>query len=76
MLPQLEWRFGNEAGMGVEKAIVLQEVMGHLASKGADVIIAACTETPLLLPFVTQEVPVVDSTLALAKEVVSFALSR
>jgi aspartate racemase len=51
-----------------------QRQVHSLEQQGAEVIIAACTEIPLLLPFVKTTVPMIDPTLLLAKNMVSFAL--
>ncbi|NWO05976.1 MAG: amino acid racemase [Alteromonadaceae bacterium] len=51
---------------------------GHLVRKyqaqGADGVILGCTELPLILPDACPEVPVLDSTLALADAAVSAAI--
>ena len=56
------------------------EGMGMLAellvSAGAEAIVAACTEIPLVLPAANVSVPVISSTEVLAAETVALALGR
>jgi aspartate racemase len=47
-----------------------------LASRGADVILLACTELPLAAEGARCPVPVLDASLALAHAVVAFANAR
>ncbi len=68
--------YSVKAGTGREKVYDLQMCIDSLKEKGCELIIAGCTEIPILLPFVELPVPVVDSTLSLAKEVVSFAFKK
>jgi len=48
----------------------------QLVEAGADVLIAGCTEIPLLLPHLNQSVAFVDPTLALAEKIVQFAQTQ
>lgn len=48
----------------------------QLIDAGADVLIAGCTEIPLLLPHLNQSVAFVDPTLALAEKIVQFAQAQ
>lgn len=63
-----------------DKGREVAEAMGALAellaSAGAEVIIAACTEIPLVLPAVNVSVPVISSTDALARATVDLAQGR
>ena len=43
---------------------------------GADVLIAGCTEIPILVPHIKSKIPVVDATLELALAAVKFALTK
>jgi aspartate racemase len=45
----------------------------HLAARGAEAVIAGCTEIPLLLSDGDLSVPVIDATLALVEQAVAFA---
>ncbi len=65
--------YGVKAGRLQEKVDNFQKCLNAMAQMGAEVIIAGCTEIPLLIPFVEVPVPVVDPTLALAKNAVRFA---
>lgn len=51
---------------GVEVAAAMSSIAAGLVSQGADVIIAACTEVPLVLQATAVTVPFIDSTAALA----------
>lgn len=63
-----------------DKGRDVAEAMGTLAellaSAGAEVIIAACTEIPLVLPAGNVSVPVISSTDALARAAVELAQGR
>lgn len=48
----------------------------QLVEAGADIMIAGCTEIPLLLPHLSQPAVFVDPTLALAENIVQFAQAR
>jgi aspartate racemase len=51
-----------------------EELLQWYEDQGADVLIMACTELPLVLDYMMPTIPVVDSTEALAKSVVRYAL--
>jgi aspartate racemase len=50
--------------------IGMKEIGNDLRKRGAEVIIAGCTEIPLALEADSLEIPVVSSTEALARETV------
>lgn len=52
----------------------LQEIATALTSRGATVLIAACTELPLVLKESMFDVPFISSTQELAKRTVAYAL--
>lgn len=66
--------YSVKAGKIREKANVLKECIDELKDR-VQVIIAACTEIPILLPYIESDIPIIDATLSLAKSVVKFALS-
>jgi len=70
----MELIYAVKAGAGEQATAALAQCIDHLLQEGAEVVVAACTEIPLLLPRLKPSLPVVDSTLALAREVVRFAL--
>ncbi len=53
----------------------LQRCIDEIEDLGADVIIAGCTELPLLISSITSRVPIIDPTQCLAENVVKFSLS-
>ena len=54
----------------------IREAAGHLIQRGAEVVVAGCTEVPLLLQDGDLSVPVVDATLVLAEAAVRAALAE
>ena len=67
---------GVKQGKTMEYVSLYQSVLDRLATSGADALIAACTELPLLQAHVTSKTPVVDATFELAKACVEFGLER
>jgi aspartate racemase len=63
-----------KAGQLTEKLYLFNSCLRQLQDAGAEVMIAGCTEIPLLLPYIDSQIPFVDPTQALAEEVVAFAL--
>ncbi len=61
----------GDTGPGVRRLVA--KAGEYLAGKGAEVVIAGCTEIPLVLKDGDISVPVVDATQALAEAVVRFA---
>ncbi len=53
---------------------IFQDCITDLESQNVDLIIAGCTELPLLVPEITSTIPILDPTRILAKAVVKFAL--
>jgi len=66
--------YSVKAGRVKEKANLLQQCIDNLSNK-VDILIAACTEIPILIPYIKSSIPIIDATLSLAKSVVEFALS-
>ena len=58
--------------VGPEQRRALAALIARLATDGADVALAGCTEVPLLLPE-ARTLPVVDPTLVLARAIVAHA---
>jgi len=65
--------YSVKAGNLKENVEKLKECIEEFESS-VDVLIAACTEIPLLLPYIESKIPVFDATLSLAKTVIKFAL--
>jgi aspartate racemase len=61
----------GETGPGARDAAAA--IAAHLAEAGADIVIAACTEIPLVLDGANCPLPLVDSTQALAEAVLQAA---
>ena len=67
---------GVKQGKTMAFVPLYQSVLDRLAALGADAMIAACTELPLLQAHVKTHAPVVDATFELAKACVEFGLER
>lgn len=67
---------GVKAGKTAEYAPIFEQCVQEGASLGAEVMIAGCTEIPILLPYIESQVPFTDPTLELAKAAVKFALEK
>ncbi len=66
--------YSVKAGRVKEKVNLLQECIDNLSNE-VDILIVACTEIPILIPYIKSSIPIIDATLSLAKSVVEFALS-
>lgn len=60
-----------KAGKKTEAAKAIRQAAEMLIQQGAEVIIAGCTEIPLVLEDGMISIPVIDPTLVLAKEIVA-----
>ncbi|MEA1963823.1 MAG: amino acid racemase [Candidatus Aerophobetes bacterium] len=67
---------GIKAGIIQENTVLVKKVIEHLKGKEIDLIIVACTEIPLVLPYFKEDVPIIDATNCLAKEVVRFYFQK
>ena len=56
-----------------DPSVTLSSVANHLVDKGAEIIIAGCTEIPLVLENKDLEVPLVSSTEVLAIKTIEYA---
>jgi len=66
--------YSVKAGKIKEKVKLMQECIDKTSNK-ADILVAACTEIPILIPHIESKIPVIDATISLAKSVVEFVLS-
>ncbi|HHF98571.1 MAG TPA: amino acid racemase [Candidatus Aerophobetes bacterium] len=66
--------YSVKAGKIKEKVKLMQECIDKISNK-ADILVAACTEIPILIPHIESKIPVIDATISLAKSVVEFVLS-
>ena len=67
---------GVKAGKTEEYSRLFQQCIDEIADLGADLLIAGCTEIPLLMPYVKTKLPVIDATYELASAAVKFALDK
>lgn len=67
---------GVKAGKVEEYVPLFQNCVDKVTDMGADVLIAGCTEIPILVPYIKAKIPVVDATLELALAAVNFALNK
>lgn len=67
---------GVKAGKTEEYVPLFQKCVDKITNMGADVLIAGCTEIPILVPHIKSKIPVVDATLELALAAVKFALTK
>lgn len=64
---------GVKAGKTEEYVPLFQKCVDKIKDMGADVLIAGCTEIPILVPHIKSKIPVVDATLELALAAVAFS---
>ena len=62
-----------KAGLIEEASEAFKKCITETTENGADIIVLGCTELPLLTPYITAIVPLIDPTYCLAAEVVKFA---
>lgn len=67
---------GVKAGKTEEYSKLFQQCVDEITDLGADLLIAGCTEIPLLMPYVKTKLPVIDATYELASAAVKFALDK
>lgn len=63
----------KEGSKLLDPSVILSLVANHLVEKGAEIIIAGCTEIPLVLKDKDLEVPLVSSTEVLAIKTIEYA---
>lgn len=64
---------GVKAGKTEEYVPLFQKCVDKITDMGADVLIAGCTEIPILVPHIKSKIPVVDATLELALAAIAFS---
>ena len=67
---------GVKAGKTEEYVPLFQKCVDKIMDMGADVLIAGCTEIPILVPHIKSKIPVVDATLELALAAIAFSLTK
>lgn len=67
---------GVKAGKTEEYVPLFQKCVDKITDMGADVLIAGCTEIPILVPHIKSKIPVVDATLELALAAIAFSLTK
>ena len=63
----------KEGSKGLDPEIILSSVANHLVDKGAEIIIAGCTEIPLVLKNENLDLPLISSTKVLALKTIEYA---
>ena len=69
----MEAIYAVKAGRPKDRLAEFHRCVEQLQAAGAELLIAGCTEIPLLLPYVSLSLPVVDPTQALAEEIVEIS---
>ena len=64
---------GVKKGKVIEYTYLFQSVVDRIESLGADIIISACTEIPILMSSAETSIPTVDPTLELALATIRYA---
>lgn len=67
---------GVKAGKTEEYSKLFQQCVDEITDLGADLLIAGCTEIPLIMPYVKTKLPAIDATYELACAAVKFALDK
>lgn len=65
--------YSIKAGLLMKNIQIFKKVLNEYLLYNLDILIAGCTEIPLILPYVEVNIPIIDSTLALAKNIIRFA---
>lgn len=65
-----------KAGKTSEMIGVFKELLLKLRQYKSDLLVAACTEIPIILPFINNDIEILDSNLLLAQKVVDVAYER
>lgn len=65
--------YSIKGGKIKENLDLFNKIVDQYIKSGSEIIIAGCTEIPLLLPYIEVKIPIIDSTLCLAKKVIKFA---
>lgn len=69
----MEIIYSIKGGNIKENVDKFKKLLDQFIKLNPDLIIAGCTEIPLLLPYIDSKIPIIDSTLSLAKKVIKFA---
>lgn len=65
-----------KAGKTTDIIDLFEELLAKFKKYKPDLLIAACTEIPIILPFINCDVEILDSNLILAKKIVEVAYER
>lgn len=69
----MEIIYSIKKGIIKENSQKFKKILDEYKRANAEIIIAGCTEIPLLFPYIEIDLPIIDSTLSLAKKVIKFA---
>lgn len=64
--------YSIKGGVIKENSEPFLKIVDEYIKDGSQIIIAGCTEIPLLFPYVNLNIPIIDSTLSLAKKIIKF----
>lgn len=65
--------YSIKVGLLKENVRKFKKVLDNYLSYNLDILIAGCTEIPLILPYFEVNIPIIGSKLALAKNIIRFA---
>ncbi|MGB9843828.1 MAG: aspartate/glutamate racemase family protein [Caldisericia bacterium] len=68
----MEIIYSVKGGVIKENLPKFLKILEEYKKINSEVIIAGCTEIPLLLPYIKTDLPIIDSTLSLAKKIIKF----
>ncbi len=69
----MEIIYSIKRGIIKENSHKFKKILDDYRKANSEIIIAGCTEIPLLFSYVVTDMPIIDSTLSLAKKVIKFA---
>lgn len=64
--------YSIKGGVIEKNSDLFLKIVDEYIKSGSEIIIAGCTEIPLLFPYIKTKIPIIDSTLCLAKKVIRF----
>lgn len=64
--------YSIKGGVIEKNSDLFLKIVDEYIKSGSEIIIAGCTEIPLLFPYIKTKIPIIDSTLCLAKKVIKF----
>jgi aspartate racemase len=68
----MEIIYSIKGGKIKENSKKFEKILKEYKKVNSEIVIAGCTEIPLILPYIETDLPIIDSTLSLAKKVIKF----